>query len=73
MIDAANHARKAIKEDYLNHVMVYTDRLRRTRAEKINVVASIHDAIDKGEVEAYPQIQRFAFIYPSHLAISFKS
>lgn len=55
MIDAANHARKAIKEDYLNHVMVYTDRLRRTRAEKINVVASIHDAIDKGEVEAYLQ------------------
>ncbi len=55
MIDAANHARKVIKEDYLNHVMVYTDRLRRTRAEKINVVASIHDAIDKGEVEAFLQ------------------
>lgn len=55
MIDAANHARKIIKEDYLNHVMVYTERLRQTRAEKINVVASIHDAIDKGDVEAYLQ------------------
>lgn len=55
MIDAANHARKTIKEDYLNHVMVYTDRLRQTRAEKIKVVASIHDAIDKGDVEAYLQ------------------
>ncbi len=55
MIDAANHARKTIKEDYLNHVMVYTERLRQTRAEKINVVASIHDAIDKGAVEAYLQ------------------
>ena len=55
MIDAANHARKVIKDDYLNHVMVYTERLRQTRAEKINVVASIHDAIDKGDVEAYLQ------------------
>ncbi len=55
MIDAANHARKIIKEDYLNHVMVYTERLRQTRADKINVVASIHDAIDKGDVEAYLQ------------------
>ena len=55
MIDAANHARKTIKDDYLNHVMVYTERLRQTRAEKINVVASIHDAIDKGDVEAYLQ------------------
>lgn len=55
MIDAANHARKVIKDDYLNHVMVYTEHLRQTRAEKINVVASIHDAIDKGDVEAYLQ------------------
>lgn len=55
MIDAANHARKTIKEDYLNHVMVYTERLRQTRAEKIKVVASIHDAIEKGDVEAYLQ------------------
>lgn len=55
MIDAANHARKVIKDDYLNHVMVYTERLRQTRAEKMNVVASIHDAIDKGDVEAYLQ------------------
>lgn len=55
MIDAANHARKTIKDDYLNHVMVYTERLRQTRAEKIRVVASIHDAIDKGDVEAYLQ------------------
>ncbi|MDE5891671.1 MAG: diguanylate cyclase, partial [Acetatifactor sp.] len=55
MIDAANHARKTIKDDYLNHMMVYTERLRQTRAEKINVVASIHDAIDKGDVEAYLQ------------------
>lgn len=55
MIDAANHARKTIKDDYLNHVMVYTDRLRQTRADKIKVVASIHDAIDKGDVEAYLQ------------------
>lgn len=55
MIDAANHARKTIRDDYLNHVMVYTERLRQTRAEKINVVASIHDAIDKGDVEAYLQ------------------
>lgn len=55
MIDAANHARKIIKDDYLNHVMVYTERLRQTRAEKLKVVASIHDAIDKGEVEAYLQ------------------
>ncbi|MDE6517197.1 MAG: GGDEF domain-containing phosphodiesterase [Acetatifactor sp.] len=55
MIDAANHARKIIKDDYLNPVMVYTERLRRTRDEKINVVASIHDAIDKGDVEAYLQ------------------
>ncbi len=55
MIDAANHARKTIKKDYLNHVAVYTDRLRQTRADKIKVVASIHDAIDKGDVEAYLQ------------------
>ena len=55
MIDAANHARKTIRDDYLNHVMVYTEQLRRTRAEKISVVASIHDAIDKGDVEAYLQ------------------
>lgn len=55
MIDAANHARKIIKDDYLNHVMVYTERLRQTRAEKIQVVASIHDAIEKGDVEAYLQ------------------
>lgn len=55
MIDAANHARKVIKDDYLNHVMVYTEHLRQTRAEKISVVASIHDAIDKGDVEAYLQ------------------
>lgn len=55
MIDAANHARKTIKEDYLNHVVVYTDQLRQTRAEKIKVVTSIHDAIDKGNVEAFLQ------------------
>ncbi len=55
MIDAANHARKVIKDDYLNHVMVYTEHLRQTRAEKIQVVASIHDAIENGDVEAYLQ------------------
>lgn len=55
MIDAANHARKTLKDDYLNHVVVYTERLRQTRADKIKVVASIHDAIDKGDVEAYLQ------------------
>lgn len=55
MIDAANHARKTIKDDYLNHVVVYTEQLRQIRAEKISVVASIHSAIDKGYVEAYLQ------------------
>lgn len=55
MIDAANHARKVIKDDYLNHVMIYTENLRQTRVEKLKVVASIHDAIDKGDVEAYLQ------------------
>ncbi|MBO5282958.1 MAG: EAL domain-containing protein [Lachnospiraceae bacterium] len=55
MIDAANHARKTIKDDYLNHVVVYTDQLRQIRAEKTSVVASIHDAIEKGYVEAYLQ------------------
>lgn len=55
MIDAANHARKIIRDDYLNHMMIYTEHLRQTRAEKLKVVASIHDAIDKGEVEAYLQ------------------
>lgn len=55
MIDAANHARKTIMDNYLNHVMVYTEHLRQIRAEKIKVVASINDAIDRGDVEAYLQ------------------
>lgn len=55
MIDAANHARKTIKDDYLNNVVVYTDQLRQNRTDKISVVATIHDAIDKGEVVAYLQ------------------
>lgn len=55
MIDSANHARKSIKEDYARSVAIYSDELRTQRKRLLDVVGSIHDAIEDGFIEAFLQ------------------
>lgn len=55
MIDSANHARKSIKQSYLENVAVYSDELRAKRELLLDVVGSVHDAIRDGYIEAFLQ------------------
>lgn len=55
MIDSANHARKSIKQNYTKNVAVYSDELRTKRKRLLDVVGSIHDAINEGYIEAFLQ------------------
>lgn len=55
MIDSANHARKSIKQDYSQSVAVYSDELRTQRRRLLDVVGSIHGAIQEGYIEAFLQ------------------
>lgn len=55
MIDSANHARKSIKENYAESVAIYSDELRTQRKRLLDVVGSIHDAIQDGYIEAFLQ------------------
>lgn len=55
MIDSANHARKSIKQSYLENVAVYSDELRSKRQRLLDVVGSVHDAIRDGYIEAFLQ------------------
>lgn len=55
MIDSANHARKSIKQNYTKSVAIYSDKLRERRKHLLDVVGSIHDAIDDGYIEAFLQ------------------
>lgn len=55
MIDSANHARKSIKQNYAQSVAIYSDELRTQRKRLLDVVGSIHSAIQDGYIEAFLQ------------------
>lgn len=55
MIDSTNHARKSIKQSYLENVAVYSHELRAKRKLLLDVVGSVHDAIRDGYIEAFLQ------------------
>lgn len=55
MIDSANHARKSIKNTYAESVAVYSNEIRAKRKMLLEVVGSIHDAIEDGYIEAFLQ------------------
>lgn len=62
MIDSANHARKSIKHCYAESVAVYSDELRTKRKMLLDVVGSIHDAIEDGYIEAFLQ-PKFSMVH----------
>ena len=55
MIDNANHARKSVKKHHFGTVGIYTDALRIQRQQTLEVVGSVHDAIETGAIEAFLQ------------------
>jgi diguanylate cyclase (GGDEF)-like protein len=55
MMDYANHARKGIKKDHMVEIGIYNQELQLQRRNKLDIVGSIHDAINSGAIEAYLQ------------------
>lgn len=62
MIDSANHARKSIKQSFTESVAVYTDEFRNKRHKLLDVVGSLHGAIDQGYIEAFLQ-PKFSMVH----------
>ncbi len=55
MIDSAIHARKSVKGRYYHNIAVYSDELRTRKKLVLDVVGTIHEAIEGGEIETFLQ------------------
>lgn len=55
MIDSAAHARKSVKGSYYRNIAIYSDELRTRKKQVLNVVGTIHEAIEGGEIETFLQ------------------
>ena len=55
MIDSANHARKTYKRKHHNSLGIFSSELDNQRKNILDVVGSVHNAIQDGEIEAFLQ------------------